>query len=162
MSVEDGWRARLNLMGQDSLNEMDKWRMQNAQRDEELARQRRAEKHERQQHEQQCVIDQLRAEMHREISGLRDEMYKLHEDANEAAGTVIGDYSNRVRDVMHEAIKELKTEVAQKFGELMGRLDALSGAPSRSQSTKDFRFANERSDDVVDLPNPLVRKVTVN
>jgi len=127
---------------------MVKWRRE-AIRDEEG---RRAAKQERQQHEQQCVIDQLRAELHREIGGLRDEMYKLHEDANEAAGTVIGDYSNKVRDVMDEAIKELRTEVARRFGELMGRLDALvSGAPSRS---KEFRFANE-DDTVTDLPNPL-------
>src|SRR5262245_7341922 len=134
---------------------MIRWKRE-AIRDEKA---RRAAKRERQQSEQQCVIDQLRAEMRREIGGLRDEMYKLHEDANEAAGTVIGDYSNRVRDVMHEAIKELKTEVARKFGELMGRIDALSGAPSRPRPTKDFRFSHERDDDdVSDLPNP-VRKV---
>ena len=151
MSAEDGWRTRLNLMGPDSLNETDKWRMQNAQRDEELTRQRRANKHERQQSEQQCVVDQLRAEMRREIGALRDEMLGLHEAATEASGEVIGDYSNRVRDVMHEAIKELKTEVAQKFGELMGRIDALSGAPSRAKS---FKFANE-DDNVAHLPNPL-------
>jgi hypothetical protein len=40
----------------------------------------------------------------------------------------------------------------------MGRIDALlPDARPRPQSSKDFKFANER-DDVVDLPNPL-RKV---
>src|SRR5262249_33552878 len=137
MSVEDGWRARRNLMGPDSLNDLDRWRADNARREEELARQRRAEKRERQQSEQQCVIDQLRAELHREIGGLRDEMLRLHEAALGASGEVIGEYSNKVRDLLEKTVAELRRdvfdEIARNFGQAMGRLDALaSGAPSRS------------------------------
>src|SRR5215831_20592 len=66
MSVEDGWRARRNLMGPDSLNDLDRWRADNAKREDELARQHRGEERERQSQER-CAIDVLRAEMHREI-----------------------------------------------------------------------------------------------
>jgi DNA anti-recombination protein RmuC len=110
--------------------------------------------------------DQLRAELQREIATLRAEMVQQSNLMLEAAGQALGDISNKILDRVEGAVDKIESELRilteRRFGEAMGRLDALAGAPTRSQSTKDFRFANERSDDVVDLPNPLVRKVTVN
>jgi hypothetical protein len=63
--------------------------------------------------------------------------------------------------MLKELQRDVSSEVARKFGEVMGRVDALaSGAPSRPRPTKKFRFANET--DAADLPNPLVRKTTIN
>ena len=113
------------------------------------------------------TVAHLRADMEHEITNLRHEVHRLHELQMAATGEALGVYGDKICAHLEKAIRELQdkvfSEVARKFGEAMGRLDALvSGVPSRSQSTKDFRFANERVDDVVDLPNPLVRKVTVN
>src|SRR5262249_43145914 len=160
MSVEDGWRSRRNLMGPDSLNELDRWRADNAQREEELARQRRAEKHERQQSEQQCVVDQLRAEMRRELANIRSELYQQRELTYEVVGTAIGEFADKILDKAEKFTREIQnlmfTEIARRCGELTARIDTLAlGAPSRSRPTKDFRFSHERSDDdVSDLPNP--------
>jgi hypothetical protein len=163
MSVEDGWRARRNLMGADSLDELDRWRADNAQRDEELARQSRAEQREQQQSEQQCMVDQLRAEMRRELADIRSELYQQRELTHEVVGTAIGEFADKILDKAENFTREIQnlmfTEIARRFGELAARVEALSGAPSRPRPTKDFRFSHERSDDdVSDLPNP-VRKV---
>jgi hypothetical protein len=101
-----------------------------------------------------------------EITNLRHEVHRLHE-LQMATGEALGVYGGKICAHLEKAIRELQDEVfskvARKFGEAMGRLDALvSGVPSRSQSTKDFRFANETDDGVVDLPNPLVYKKTMN
>jgi hypothetical protein len=98
--------------------------------------------------------------MEHEITNLRHEVHRLHELQMAATGEALGVYGDKICAHLEKAIRELQdkvfSEVARKFGEASGRLDALvSGVPSRSQSTKDFRFANERVDDVVDLPNPL-------
>jgi hypothetical protein len=112
--------------------------------------------------EERARDDLLRAELQREIATLRAEMTQQSNLMLEAAGQALGDISNKILDRVEAAVNKLEGDLRRQFGEAMGRIDALAGAPTRSQSTKDFRFANERSDDVVDLPNPLVRKVTVN
>jgi hypothetical protein len=133
---------------------MVKWR-RDAIRDEEA---RRAAKREQQQREEQNAVAQLRAEVQQEVANLRAEMQQLHEVHIEVTGTTLGEYGDKIYDHFQKAIRELHndvfSEIAQKFGEAMGRLDALvSGAPSRS---KGFKFANEPDDDnVADLPNPL-------
>ena len=130
-----------------------------AERAEEV---RRAAKRELRRGDEHNDVAYLRADMKHEIASLRAEM----EVQFEATGTALGQYGEKLCDHLEKAIRELENkvfnEISRKFGEAMGRLEALAGAPTRSQSTKDFRFANERADDVVDLPNPLVRKVTVN
>jgi DNA anti-recombination protein RmuC len=130
--------------------------------EQRLERRRRKEQ---QRSEEQTAIDQLRAELRQEIANLRAEMQQVHDIAIEATGEALGEYGNKICDHLEKMFKELQRdvsgEVARKFGEAMGRIDALtSGAPSRSRPTKDFRFANEA--DAVDLPNPLVRKTTMN
>jgi len=60
--------------------------------------------------------------------------------------------------------RKLFVSIERRFGEAMGRLDAIS--PDARSRSKDYKFANERDDGgPVDLPNPLtplVRKVTMN
>jgi hypothetical protein len=100
------------------------------------------------------VVDQLRAELQREIAALRSEMAEQKELIFDAVGQALGEISNKICDRFEASINKLEGDVRRSFGEAMGRIDALgSGAPLRS--TKDFRFANERANDVVDLPNPL-------
>jgi hypothetical protein len=151
MSAEDSWRGRRNLMGPDSLNNLDRWRADNARREEERAKER-----ERRQCEELNAVAQLRAETQREIANLRNEVHQMHEVAIEATGQALGEYGDKIIDHAAKMIEEIKHmlsgAIERRCGELMGRLDALApGAPSRSKS---FKFANE-PDDVIDLPNPL-------
>lgn|SRR5262249_9446995 len=159
---EESWRTRLKLLGPDHLNSLDRWRANNARREEGLAHQRQAEEREQQQRAERNEVEALRVEMWGELTRLRDEMVQQHEVALEATGEAIGEFSNKTVDYVEKMIKEIQNElfvlVERRFGELMGRLDAIvPDTRSRSRSTKDFKFSNERSDDddAIDLPNPL-------
>jgi hypothetical protein len=107
--------------------------------------------------EQQDAVDQLRAEVQRELSILRGEMQRRSELQAEAVGEAIGVYSDKTIDYVEKAIKQIESQlwvaIERRYGELMGRLDAVL-QDTRPRSSKDFRFANE-CDDVVDLPKPL-------
>ena len=167
MSGEESWRTRLNLMGKDNLNELDRWRADNAKCEDD--RQRRVGRT-----EELAMIDQIRVEMQREIANLRAELHRgiaaqrqqEREFMLEVTGTAIGEFSNKEMDLVEKAIKEIREmlslAIERRFGEVMGRIDAIApDARSRARPTKDFRFANE-DNGPVDLPNPLVRKVTMN
>jgi hypothetical protein len=52
----------------------------------------------------------------------------------------------------------LRGEIAERFGELMGRITAIDPAQARAARSGEFRFANEKagageSETVVELPN---------
>ena len=110
--------------------------------------------------------DQLRAELQREIATLRAEMVQQSNLMLEAAGQALGDISNKILDRVEGAVDKIESELRilteRLFGEAMGRLDAILPDRPRPRPTKDFRFANETDDGVVDLPNPLVYKTTMN
>ena len=139
-----------------------RWFDEAERQEEERARCRRELKREEQRAREQHSIDQLRAEVQREIAALRSEMTQQGNLMLEAAGQALGEISNKILDRVEGTVNKLESDLRRQFGEAMGRIDALAGAPTRSQSTKDFRFANETHDGVVDLPNPLVYKTTMN
>jgi hypothetical protein len=135
-----------------------KWRRESIRGEEA----RRAAKRELRQQEEQTAVEQLRGEMQQEITNLRVEVHQLHETALEATGTALGEFSNKTMDHVEKLIKQttdqLWVTVERRFGELMGRLDAIA-SDARSRP-KDFKFTNERDadSDPVDLPNPLPRR----
>jgi DNA anti-recombination protein RmuC len=116
--------------------------------------------------EESARDDQLRAELQREIATLRAEMVQQSNLMLEAAGQALGDISNKILDRVEGAVDKIESELRilteRRFGEAMGRLDAILPDRPRPRPTKDFRFANETDDGVVDLPNPLVYKTTMN
>jgi len=159
-------KGQAKLYGEDSLNSLDKWRLRRSrdedERDGERARARQAEPSE---------VERLRAEMQQEIAAVRAEMVERHEAALEAAGAVIGEYSDKTFDLAERTIKEVRdlltVTVERRFGELMGRIDAmLPDHRSRSRSEKRFEFASEKDDSDLlnDLPSPgeIVRKTRIN
>jgi DNA anti-recombination protein RmuC len=158
MSTHESWRNRANLHGLDNLNALDRWRADNARREEEFTHQRQAEERERQRREESNTADQLRAEVQQELANLRAEMHQQHEVHIEATGEAIGEFSNKTIDHVEKLIREMESQlfvtIERRFGELMGRLDAI--APDTRSRSKGFKFSNERDDDgVIDMPNPL-------
>jgi hypothetical protein len=135
-------------------NGLEKWRDAAERQEREFAQARRRRDREQRANER-TAVDQLRAEMRRELSEIR----RQAEVQVEAVGEAIGECSDKTVDHVEKVIKQVESQlwvaIERRFGELMGRLDALlPDARPRPQSAK---FANER-DVVVDLPNPL-RKV---
>ena len=116
--------------------------------------------------EERARDDLLRAELQREIAALRAEMTQQSNLMLEAAGQALGDISNKILDRVEGTVDKIESELRilteRRFGEAMGRLDAILPDRPRPRPTKDFRFANETDDGVVDLPNPLVYKTTMN
>jgi regulator of protease activity HflC (stomatin/prohibitin superfamily) len=104
--------------------------------------------------------DLLRAELQREIATLRAEMTAQADLMLQSCGQALGDISNKILDRVEATVNGLEGDLRRLFGEAMGRIDAI--APGARE--KDFKFANERDDEkgVVNLPNPLTRKVTMN
>jgi hypothetical protein len=49
---------------------------------------------------------------------------------------------------------EMCGKIAEKFGELLGRISAVDPAQARAAKGEAFRFASEKGD----LPNPLPRR----
>ena len=103
------------------------------------------------------IVDQLRAELQREITALRSEMTQQGNLMLEAAGQALGEISNKILDRVEGTVNKLESDLRRQFGEAMGRIDAI--APDARSRSKDFKFAGERDadSDPVDLPNPLRR-----
>jgi hypothetical protein len=166
MSDQDEYERvlrRAKLFGEDSLNDLDRWRLRGAREEQARAKQKQAEA--REQHED--AVEVLRAELQQEVAALRGEMDRLHEVVLEATGQALGEVSDKACDWAEKLVRELKNEmttsVARIHGEVMGRIDNLLPEPRTSRAKSDFKFAAERDDgDVIDLPNPLVRKTTMN
>jgi hypothetical protein len=85
----------------------------------------------------------------------------------EATGEALGTYGNRIADHTEKLVRDIQNElqvaIERRFGEIMGRLDAILPDTTR-RAEKTFKFATEDDGDIVnDLPNPsIVRKTTVN
>ena len=143
-----------------------KWK-EDADRAEE---ERRAAKRELRRSEEHNTVAHLRADMQHEIANLRTEMNRLHELQLAAVGQALDEISNKICERAEKAVDKIESELRilteRRFGEAMGRLDAIAPDARGNARLKDFKFSNERDEGgVIDLPNPLaplVRKVTMN
>ena len=144
----------LNLRPDDP---MVRWR-RDANRAEE---ERRAARRELRQSQEHDTVAHLRADMEHELRNLRVEMHQQRELVLEAAGQALGELSNKLLDRVEKTVDKIESELRilteRRFGEAMGRLDAI--APDARSRSKDFKFAGERDadSDPVDLPDPLRR-----
>ena len=134
---------------------LQKWRDDNAQREEEFARQRRLEERERRRVAQAAAaneVAQLRSELEKRLIALEAENADLRDtlvDAMSATADGLNgimdqlDLSREQRDEIHQ----LKIEVA-KLGSTLAEL-----REQRAKGT--FHFSRERDAEVTELPNPL-------
>jgi hypothetical protein len=105
------------------------------------------------------------------VQQLRADTETRFEVLTEAVGEALGEHGNKIADqaekLTRDTFRELNTLVERRFGELMGRLDALLPDSTRPRAEKTFQFSSERDDAEIDLPNPLpprgvIRKTTLN
>ena len=124
---------------------------------ERAEKERAAAKRELRADERRTSIEQLRAEMQREIAALRGEMAEQKALIFDAVGQVLGEISNKICDRVEGTVNKLESDLRRQFGEAMGRIDAL--APDARSRSKRYEFANERDEEkgIIDLPNPLTR-----
>jgi hypothetical protein len=157
MSIEDGWRSQLKLFGKDSLNALDRWRMEMDQLEQGRAQARQQRKQEQERREQDLAragaTDQIVA-LRAELTALQAEHESLRTsvvDTLNATANAFGTLVDERREQRAE-IEELKTTIA-KLGstELHGRKEG-------------FQFARERDGgaEVADLPSFLPPRRTVN
>ena len=132
------------------------WKRDAAEREEVAERTRRVEEAERRRREerqaqQQDAVAELRTELTKEVADLRDELRISRETIIDVTGEAMEKLANKIFDEVDQKILAVETKLfdyaAKRFGELMGRIDAI--LPER-RSFK--RFANESiADD--ELPN---------
>jgi hypothetical protein len=128
------------------------------ERDAEWARAKRQRQRE-EQRTRRSEVDALRDELRAEIDVLRRDCDARYDVQMKAIGEVIGETVERADDAIKKVQNELFALVERRFGELIGRLEAIApGALKDPARGKDFRFAGERDDGPIDLPNPLRRR----
>jgi hypothetical protein len=136
---------------------------------------------ERQEEERARGKRELRHQQKQDVATLEDRLSSLEDRLSALEQTVAGidpltngvvEFSNAatrrlaaIEGLLDELERKLQVSIERRFGEAMGRIDAL--APDVRSRSKEYKFANEREDEkgIVDLPNPLtplVRKVTMN
>jgi hypothetical protein len=136
---------------------MEQYRREAAEQEEQVARaRRRREREEQRERDKNSAIAQLRVEMRVALADLRDR----HEVQSEAVGQAMGEMTDQLIERFEKALKKVENDcliaLERRYGEVMGRLDAIAGGEPRARSQpKDFKFVNEPRDDIVDLPNPL-------
>ena len=133
-----------------------KWKREAEEQAEVAERVRRVEESERRRREerqaqQQDTVAELRTELTKEVADLRDEVKVSRECILDVTCEALEKLANKIFDEVDQKILAVETKLfdyaAKRFGELMGRIDAI--LPER-RSFK--RFANESiADD--ELPN---------
>jgi hypothetical protein len=144
MSTEDGWRSQLKLFGMDSLNSLDRWRMEMDRLDQERAQAKEQMRREEERH----VRSLARAGAREEIAELRADLATLYatlRDVINATSETLSTLANEAR-ARREEIADLKLAVAK-----------LGASPEAKKAA--FQFAHEKgADEVVDLPH-FIRKM---
>jgi hypothetical protein len=136
---------------------MEQYRGEAAEQEEAFAKARRQrERDEQRIRNKNGEVAQLRAEMQVMMADLRDK----YEIQGEAVGQAMGEMADQLIERFEKALKKVENDcliaLERRFGELMGRLDVLAGGETRARSQpRDFKFANEPRDEIIDLPNPL-------
>jgi hypothetical protein len=136
---------------------MEQYRREAAEQEERVARARRQrEREERRERHESNAVAQLRAEMQVALADVRHK----YEVQTEAVGQAMGEMSDQTIERVEQLVKKTQSEmfvlVERRFGELMGRIDAIAvGEPRARAQPKDFKFVNEARDEILDLPNPL-------
>jgi hypothetical protein len=139
-----------------------RWREGVERQEEEFAKARRERAEEEQRQRDENAVEVLRREMQAELAELRRQA-EVH---IEAVGQALGEMSDQTVERFDKAIKKVECElwraIEQRFGHLLGRLDAIAAGEPRARAQPNFRFSNEPRDEITDLPDPLLRKTTVN
>ena len=150
IGTEDGWRSQLKLFGKDSLNALDRWRMEMDQLEQERARSRGQSKREQERHERSLARAGAREEiaaLRAELATLRAEHESLCRTLSETMGATASAFGTLAdeRREQHAAIDDLKLQIAR-----------LGASPEAKRAA--FQFAREKSDtEIIDLPD-FIRK----
>jgi hypothetical protein len=137
------------------MKSMEQYRREAAEQEEQVAKARRQrEREERRERDKNSAVELLRAEMHVALADLRDKYEIQGEAVGQAMGEMIDQTLERVEQLIKKTQSEMFVLIEQRFGHLLGRIDAIAGGEPRARS-QPFKFANEPRDDIVDLPNPL-------
>jgi hypothetical protein len=140
-----------------------RWREKVEQQEEEFAKARRERELEEQRERDENAVTRLRAEMQAELAAVRQQFELQGEAVGQALGEVSDQIIERTTQALKKAESELWVAIERRFGELLGRIDAIAAGEPRARSQpKDFRFSNEPREVTDDLPSPLLRKTTVN
>jgi hypothetical protein len=136
---------------------LERYRDAAEKQEREFAAARRARARETRREQESATVEQLRTEMQLELRAIRQQAAVQAE----AVGEALGAHGDKIVDHVEKLVKQTQSDlfiaIERRFGELMGRIDALlPDTRPRPQPAKEFRFANEEGG-AIDLPNPLKR-----
>jgi hypothetical protein len=153
------------MLGEQSLNQMDRWRLDGARRREKRAQDLKAAEREQERVQAQARqrerddVEALRAELRQTIADVRGEMRQQHEAWIEIVGTALGGYGNKIvkeaEDLVRSSQRDLFALVEKRFAEMAARLEAIT-PDAKQRESKAFKFASESAVDdkkPIDLPD---------
>jgi hypothetical protein len=155
MSVEDGWRNRVSLFGVDSLNALDRWRMDNDRREQEHAQARQQREQEQERREQDLAHASAAEQIRAELTALREKHESLRmtvADTMNATADAFGTLSSQRMDLSAEQraeihkltveVAEMRTETArERASELMAIHRAMVDTVAATVSAMDEKRA---------------------
>src|SRR6516164_1989428 len=117
------------------MRSMEQYRREAAEQEEAFAKARRQrEREERRERDKNSAVELLRAEMQVELSVIQSRIDAI----GEATGEALAEYSDKAFEHIDNVIKKTQSElfvlVERRFGEIMGRIDAIAGGESRARS----------------------------
>ena len=149
IGTEDGWRSQLKLFGKDSLNALDRWRMEMDQLEQERARSRGQSKREQERHERSLA----RAGAREEIAALRAELATLRAE-HESLCRTLSDALTATSDTFR-TLDDMARAQREEIADVKLAIARISPAEAK----RAFQFAREKSDgDVGDLPDLVYKK----
>jgi hypothetical protein len=134
-------------------------------------RERRSDERERRRERAAMAESQQVQALRAEIAELRGALAAKanHDDLSELLNAVREITTERVPDWIKAAIAKsdaaLRGLIAEKFGELIGRIAAIDPAQVQTARREPFKFAGEKTGengDAVELPNPLPPRRAIN
>ena len=148
MSADDSWRHKLNLHGRDSLDALDKWRMEAHRLDQERIEAKEQMRREDERRERDVARAAARAGAHEEIAALKERLAAVEQQL-------------AAHDELARAVVTFSDAVDAKLAELqqlLTRRAELREADSR-QSKTFAGFAREKgAGEILDLPD-FIRKM---
>ena len=161
---------RLKLFG-DGADSMTRRRAEAELQTEAEQRQRRSEHAVRAESEHVQALRHEIADLRHELANVQARLAERDKDFIGVADTIVAGLDKVpawVEKMIETRVKiseaEMCGKIAEKFGELMGRIAAIDPQLARAAKGESFKFASEKTGDngdVVDLPNPLRLSRTV-
>ena len=141
--------------------ELERWREEAEQREQEFARERRQSERERQRAAEAVAATEC-GQLRAEIEALRIEMEERDDAVVRGLSEAMIEHLNEIVDDADRFVKRTINELYDKVDQRLAALEQRIAA-TLPEGRREFQFARERdTSEITDLPNPLPPRRAIN